>query len=192
LYFSVLFYLDSYTFGPKQVFNVVMKAIIQRVTKASVSVDGEVVGCINNGLCVLLGIARTDTAKDAEYMVRKILNLRLFDDDAGGRWKKSVKDKDYEVLCVSQFTLQCVLKGNKPDFHHAMGGVDSEPFYEEMLKDLAKNYDQEKIKAGKFGAHMQVHIDNDGPVTIELNSPQPKPPVAAQKEKTKNEEKKEE
>lgn len=122
--------------------------------------------------CVLFGISKHDNAKDLEYMVRKILNLRLFDDENGVRWKHSVKDKEYELLCVSQFTLQSVLKGNKPDFHNAMGAENSQAFYDSILTELGKNYNPEKIKNGKFGAYMQVEIQNDGPVTIEINSPQ--------------------
>jgi len=158
-----------------------MKAIIQRVTKASVSVGDDTISSIGRGLCVLLGISRNDTDKDAEFMIRKILNLRLFDDENGKRWCRSVKDCNLEVLCVSQFTLQCVLKGNKPDFHEAMAGEQSKIMYDKFLDDMKKNYDPEKIKNGVFGAHMVVSIDNDGPVTIEVNSPPPK-----QSKKVKN------
>ncbi|WP_411027369.1 D-aminoacyl-tRNA deacylase, partial [Salmonella sp. s54925] len=108
-----------------------MRAIIQRVKRASVTVDGEVVSCIKQGLCVLVGICNDDTRKDLEYIVNKVLKLRLFEED-GKRWKKSVMDLDYEVLCVSQFTLMSVLKGNKPDFHKAMDGELSKHFYEEF------------------------------------------------------------
>lgn len=163
-----------------------MRAIIQRVTKASVSVNGEVISSIGQGLCVLIGISRKDGPKDAEYIVRKILNLRLFDDDEGKGWKLNVKDKNFEILCVSQFTLQCVLKGNKPDFHEAMGSESSKQFYQEILNDLGKNYDASKIKDGQFGAYMQVNIENDGPVTIELNSPQTQQPQKQQKKKQEN------
>lgn len=151
-----------------------MRAIIQRVTAASVSVDGEVISSIGKGLCVLLGISKYDTSKEIEYIVRKILNLRVFDDN-GQRWKKSVVDKNLEILCVSQFTLQAVLKGNKPDYHLAMGGDQSETFYQEFLQHLRSAYRPDAIKDGKFGAYMQVHIQNDGPVTISLETPPPKP-----------------
>ncbi|XP_013406551.1 D-aminoacyl-tRNA deacylase [Lingula anatina] len=165
-----------------------MRAVIQRVMKASVSVDGEIVSSIDRGLCVLLGISHNDTPKEFDYMVRKILNLRLFDDDQGKRWMKSVKDKNFEVLCVSQFTLYHVLKGNKPDFHNAMGGEAAEAFYQNFLKELGKAYDHGKIKDGKFGAYMQVHIQNDGPVTITLDSPaQTQEPKGALKGKQKRE-----
>ncbi|KAL3873545.1 hypothetical protein ACJMK2_036645 [Sinanodonta woodiana] len=148
-----------------------MKAIIQRVTKASVTVGDELISSIGKGLCVLVGISRKDSPAETEYMVRKILNLRIFDDDDGKRWSKSVMDKQYEVLCVSQFTLNMILKGNKPDFHDAMGPEVSEQFYENFLQQMREAYTPEKIKDGKFGAMMQVHIQNDGPVTIPLETP---------------------
>ncbi|XP_068447912.1 D-aminoacyl-tRNA deacylase 1 isoform X2 [Clinocottus analis] len=148
-----------------------MRAIIQRVTKASVTVGEEEISSIGRGLCVLLGVSVEDTQKDADYIVRKILHLRLFEDDSGRAWAKSVMDRDFEVLCVSQFTLQCVLKGNKPDFHAAMPAELAQPFYASILKSMRSSYKPELIKDGKFGACMQVSIQNDGPVTIELTSP---------------------
>lgn len=148
-----------------------MKAIIQRVTKASVTVGEEQVSAIGRGLCVLLGISVDDTQKDAEYIVRKILNLRLFEDENGKMWTKSVMDKEFEILCVSQFTLQCILKANKPDFHSAMPAELAQPFYSSILENMRSSYKPELIKDGQFGARMQVHIQNDGPVTIELVSP---------------------
>ncbi|XP_029330205.1 D-aminoacyl-tRNA deacylase 1 isoform X2 [Mus caroli] len=150
-----------------------MKAVVQRVTRASVTVGGEQISAIGRGICVLLGISMEDSQKEVEHMVRKILNLRVFEDESGKHWSKSVMDKEYEVLCVSQFTLQCVLKGNKPDFHLAMPTEQAESFYNSFLEQLRKSYRPELIRDGKFGAYMQVHIQNDGPVTIELESPAP-------------------
>lgn len=149
-----------------------MRAIIQRVARAGVTVDGKVVSSIAEGVCVLLGICRQDTVKDAEFISRKILNLRLFDDEAGKRWAKSVKDKNLEILCVSQFTLHAVLKGNKPDFHQSMTGELSKPLFESTLEMLEKGFRKEKVKTGVFGAMMQVEIVNDGPVTITIDSHQ--------------------
>ncbi|KAM6939909.1 D-aminoacyl-tRNA deacylase 1 [Xenentodon cancila] len=148
-----------------------MRAVVQRVTKASVTVGGDQVSSIGRGLCVLLGISVDDTQRDAEYMVRKILNLRLFEDEDGRAWSKSVMDQELEVLCVSQFTLQCILKGNKPDFHSAMPAELAQPFYNRILEDMRSAYKPELVKDGKFGAYMQVHLQNDGPVTVELTSP---------------------
>ncbi|XP_041911066.1 D-aminoacyl-tRNA deacylase 1 [Arvicola amphibius] len=150
-----------------------MKAVVQRVTRASVTVGGEQISAIGRGICVLLGISVEDSQKELEHMVRKILNLRVFEDESGKHWSKSVMDKQYEVLCVSQFTLQCVLKGNKPDFHLAMPTEQAESFYNSFLEQLRKSYRPELVRDGKFGAYMQVHIQNDGPVTIELESPAP-------------------
>ncbi|XP_012696413.1 D-aminoacyl-tRNA deacylase 1 [Clupea harengus] len=148
-----------------------MKVVIQRVTQASVSVGEQQISSIGKGLCVLLGISTEDTQKDVDYMVRKILNLRVFEDDGGRPWSKSVMERELEVLCVSQFTLQCVLKGNKPDFHRAMPAELAQPFYSAMLERLREAYTPERIKDGQFGGYMQVHIQNDGPVTIQLESP---------------------
>ncbi|ERE70493.1 D-tyrosyl-tRNA(Tyr) deacylase 1-like protein [Cricetulus griseus] len=134
-------------------------------------VGGEQISAIGRGICVLLGISVEDSQKELEHMVRKILNLRVFEDESGKHWSKNVMDKQYEVLCVSQFTLQCVLKGNKPDFHLAMPTEQAESFYNSFLEQLRKSYRPELIRDGKFGAYMQVHIQNDGPVTIELESP---------------------
>nr|XP_020842322.1 D-tyrosyl-tRNA(Tyr) deacylase 1 isoform X2 [Phascolarctos cinereus] len=139
--------------------------------KKEALVGEEQISSIGRGICVLLGISMEDTQKELEHMVRKILNLRVFEDESGKHWSKSVMDKQYEVLCVSQFTLQCILKGNKPDYHMAMPTEQAEIFYNNFLEQLRKAYKPEFIKDGKFGAYMQVHIQNDGPVTIELESP---------------------
>uniref|UniRef100_A0A1A9V143 D-aminoacyl-tRNA deacylase n=1 Tax=Glossina austeni TaxID=7395 RepID=A0A1A9V143_GLOAU len=138
-----------------------MKTIVQRVTAAKVTVGEEVISSIGRGLCVLVGITHTDTGKDVEYLSRKLLALRLFEDENGKRWQKSVKDENLEILCISQFTLYHRLKGNKPDFHMAMQGEQAQILYQSFLKRLAN---------GVFGAYMQVHIQNDGPVTVELDS----------------------
>ncbi|XP_017119302.1 D-aminoacyl-tRNA deacylase isoform X2 [Drosophila elegans] len=105
--------------------------------------------------------------------VRKILALRLFEEE-GKRWQKSVKDLNLELLCVSQFTLYHRLKGNKPDFSAAMKGEEAQQLYNHFLDRLGQSYDSSKIKDGKFGAYMQVHIENDGPVTINLETPDQK------------------
>lgn len=135
------------------------------------TVNDELVSSIGRGLCVLIGISQTDTKEDANYIARKLLSIRLFDDDTGKRWQKSVKDLQYDLLCVSQFTLYNRLKGNKPDFHLAMQGTDASNLYNFLLQQLGNQYTADKIKDGVFGAMMQVHIQNDGPVTIEIESP---------------------
>ncbi|XP_006614446.1 uncharacterized protein LOC102681677 isoform X1 [Apis dorsata] len=146
-----------------------MKAVIQRVTKASVSVDGQVISSIGNGLCILIGIKRDDTIEDIKYIVKKILNTKIFDDD-NKKWNANVMDKQYEILCISQFTLYHALKGNRLDFHKAMSAQDAGPFYNKFLIELGKNYKPELIKDGKFGAMMEVDIKNNGPVTLEIES----------------------
>ncbi|KAI9025879.1 D-tyrosyl-tRNA deacylase [Phycomyces nitens] len=149
-----------------------MRAVLQRVTRASVTVDNQIVGSIQKGICVLVGIATDDVEKDVDYMVNKILNVRVFDDQAtGAMWKAGAKQAGLEILCVSQFTLQGqTTKGNKPDFHRAMRTDDAKSMYELFLSKLGKAYDPAKIKDGKFGEMMSVEIINDGPVTLELDS----------------------
>ncbi|XP_013186100.2 D-aminoacyl-tRNA deacylase 1 [Amyelois transitella] len=148
-----------------------MKALIQRVMNANVTVNSEPISSIGQGLCVLIGICNGDTVKDMEYIVRKILSIKIFDDESNKRWKKNVVEKQFEVLCVSQFTLYNTWKGTKPDFHHAMPGEKSKEFYMKFLEMLRDQYQPEKIKDGEFGAYMQVSIQNDGPVTFTIESP---------------------
>ena len=147
-----------------------MKAVVQRVLSGSVSVEGEMVSNIGKGLVALIGIHKDDTKVEMDYIVRKLVNLRMWEDDSGRRWAKSAKDLGLEVLCVSQFTLYHVMKGNKPDFHLAMGGEQSKLFYQQFLIEMKKAYSEEKVKDGLFGANMQVELVNDGPVTLELES----------------------
>ncbi|XP_068619795.1 D-aminoacyl-tRNA deacylase [Battus philenor] len=148
-----------------------MKALIQRVKNAKVTVNGELISSIEQGACILIGINSSDTIKDMEYIVKKILSIRIFDDENNKRWQKNVVDKQYEILCVSQFTLYNTWKGNKPDFHKAMGADRSKEFYEKFIQMLKDKYKADKVKDGLFGAYMQVSIQNDGPVTLEIESP---------------------
>uniref|UniRef100_A0A0N5ANW7 D-aminoacyl-tRNA deacylase n=1 Tax=Syphacia muris TaxID=451379 RepID=A0A0N5ANW7_9BILA len=148
-----------------------MRAVIQRVTKAAVYVENELISSIGPGICALIGIGSNDTPEDIDYIVRKLINLRLFPNDSSGkRWDRSVKDNGYEILCVSQFTLFGAPKGNKLDFHKSMGTPDAPIFYETFINTLRSSYIPDKIKDGKFGAYMKVEIENDGPVTILLDS----------------------
>ncbi|XP_065655914.1 D-aminoacyl-tRNA deacylase 1 isoform X2 [Hydra vulgaris] len=146
-----------------------MRAIVQKVTSASVSVKNKLISSIGCGLCVFIGISRNDTKKDIDYMINKILNLKIFD-DGDSRWKKSVKDKNYEILCVSQFTLHSILKGNKLDFHLSMSSSLSKDFYNSFVQQLGIAFCPDNVKDGVFGEYMQVDIQNDGPVTIQLDS----------------------
>ncbi|KAJ1925768.1 D-tyrosyl-tRNA(Tyr) deacylase [Tieghemiomyces parasiticus] len=136
-----------------------MRAVLQRVTQASVEVEGSVVGAINKGVCVLVGITHEDGAKDIEYIVRKVLNLRVFDDEDGSMWKKSVKELNLGVL-----------SGSKPDFHLAMKSAQSKEVYQQFLDKLRADYRPDMVQDGSFGAMMNVKIQNDGPVTIILDS----------------------
>ncbi|RZF41920.1 hypothetical protein LSTR_LSTR005688 [Laodelphax striatellus] len=153
-----------------------MRAVVQRVTSANVSVNGEVISDIKQGLCVLLSISRDETIQQVDYMVNKLLNVRLFDEDTEGgkRWAKGVKDRGLEILCISQITLYHTLKGNKPDFHLAMAPEPSKNLFSQFMDRLRTSYEPEKVKEGQFGAYMQVSILNDGPVTIILESPEKK------------------
>eukprot|EP01098_Paradermamoeba_levis_P012596 TRINITY_DN553_c0_g6_i4.p1 TRINITY_DN553_c0_g6~~TRINITY_DN553_c0_g6_i4.p1 ORF type:complete len:293 (+),score=53.66 TRINITY_DN553_c0_g6_i4:747-1625(+) len=153
-----------------------MKVVIQRVKSASVTVDGVVISQIGRGLLVLVGICKDDSEEDADYICKKVLGARLFEDETGKHWSKSAKDKGLEILFVSQFTLYAYLNGNKPDFHLAMGSEVSRTFYENFLQKVTSQYDKAKIKDGQFGAMMDVGLVNEGPVTLLLDSAQRGPP----------------
>ena len=147
--------------------------MIQRVKSASVRVDGELVSEIGRGLLVLVGIHKYDTNEERNNLVRKILNLRAFEDPSSEeekkRWNKSVLDLDLEVLLVSQFTLIHSMKGNKPDFRHAMAGEKAKEFFDSFVQEMKKNHKNgDLVKEGKFGAMMDVQLINDGPVTLQL------------------------
>ncbi|KAK7976128.1 hypothetical protein PG989_014591 [Apiospora arundinis] len=148
-----------------------MKAIIQRVLSASVTVDKEVVSSIGKGVLVFAAVAPGDTEKEADSLAAKVLKMKLWDDEAGGRWKKSVQDIEGEVLCVSQFTLLAqTKKGSKPDFHGAMGGDEAKRLYDYFFSKVQQTYSPERVKDGVFQAMMEVALVNDGPVTLELNA----------------------
>lgn len=148
-----------------------MKFVIQRVNSASVKVGGEIVGSIGRGLLVLIGLTHNDKYSDIEFATNKLLNIRLFDDEKGNRLKESVKSLNLEILLVSQFTLYSILKGNKPDFHNALGPDEALKMYSIFLETLSKKHPG-KIQAGKFGEHMEVSLVNDGPVTINWDYPE--------------------
>ena len=145
-----------------------MKALLQRVSQASVSVDGEEVGRIGRGLVVFLGVADGDTEKDAQYLMQKIINLRIFA-DSEQKFNLSALDVGGELLLVSQFTLLAdTRKGRRPSFESA-----ARPEKAEELFNCAVRLAQDsglKVATGRFQQHMQVEIHNDGPVTIMLDS----------------------
>ena len=145
-----------------------MKAVIQRVAHASVVVDGATVGKCGNGYMILLGVAEGDTELDAELLCRKIVNLRIFSDEAG-KMNRSIKDIDGEMLVISQFTLMANYRnGNRPDFLASAKPDEANRLYEYFMS-LAKK-EVRSVKAGIFGAHMEVSLLNDGPVTIVMDS----------------------
>ncbi|GAV87038.1 peroxidase domain-containing protein/Tyr_Deacylase domain-containing protein [Cephalotus follicularis] len=148
-----------------------MRAVVQRVTSASVDVEGRIVSEIGPGLLALVGIHDSDTDSDADYICRKVLNMRLFPNDISGKgWDLNVMQRNYEVLLVSQFTLYGFLKGNKPDFHVAMPPQRAKPFYASLVHKFRQSYNPDAIKDGVFGAMMKVNLINDGPVTMQLDS----------------------
>ena len=145
-----------------------MKVLVQRVSRASVSVDGEVVGRIGLGLVGLVGVAQGDTEEDARYLVEKTVNLRIFPDEAG-KFNRSLVDVGGELLLVSQFTLIAdTRKGRRPSFIEAAGPAEAEALFNRFV-DLARATGL-KVETGRFQQHMLVEIHNDGPVTILLDS----------------------
>lgn len=145
-----------------------MRAVVQRVKRSSVSVDGRIIGEIGAGFNVLLGISPEDTDKDLKYIEDKIAGLRLFD-DAEGVMNISLEDRKGEILLISQFTLYGDARnGRRPSYIHASKGEEAVKFYETMAGNLKRR--GFKVETGEFGANMEVTIVNDGPVTILLDS----------------------
>lgn len=144
-----------------------MRVIVQRVSEAKVTVDKEVIGSINQGLLLLVGIHEDDTNDQLQWMCDKILKLRVFSDDIG-KMNKSVTDIQGGILVVSQFTLYGdVKKGTRPSYIEAARPDKAEPMYNQMI-DYFKNKSELNIQTGRFGAMMNVHLLNDGPVTLIL------------------------
>lgn len=146
-----------------------MKAVIQRVSRASVSVDGALVSEIKKGYMILLGVMDDDTKEDAEILARKTASLRVFEDDEG-KMNLDIKSVDGEILAISQFTLCADLKkGNRPSFIRSAPPVDANALYEYFCSELLENGIKNVYK-GVFGADMKVDLLNDGPVTILYDS----------------------
>ena len=145
-----------------------MRALVQRVARASVEIDGEETSSIGPGLAVLLGVAAGDDESDARYLVDKIANLRIFADESN-RFNRSALDTAAELLVVSQFTLYAdTRKGRRPDFTSAASPVQAERLYEHTV-NLFRQAGL-RVATGRFQAYMQVHLQNDGPVTLMLDS----------------------
>jgi D-tyrosyl-tRNA(Tyr) deacylase len=146
-----------------------MRCVVQRVSEARVIVDENIVGEIQQGLVVLLGIEAADTEDDAQWLAKKIVQMRIFS-DADGKMNLSVQDVGGNILLISQFTLHASTeKGNRPSFIKAARPEQAIPLYERMIA-LLENLLQKKPATGIFGADMKVHLVNDGPVTIWLDS----------------------
>jgi D-tyrosyl-tRNA(Tyr) deacylase len=146
-----------------------MRAVIQRVSKASVTIDNAIYSQINNGLLVLLGIEDADTVEDIEWLSGKIVNLRIFNDE-NGVMNVAVKDIGGDILVVSQFTLHAsTKKGNRPSYIKASKPEYAVPMYEKFVQQLSKELGK-TVKTGLFGADMKVELLNDGPVTIVIDT----------------------
>lgn len=144
-----------------------MIAVLQRVSASSVSVDGEIIGEIARGLNILLGVLKGDTEEDVQKAVAKIINLRIFADDAG-KMNRSLLDIGGEALVISQFTLGAnVTRGRRPSFDNAAAPEEAKRLYEDFVKQLSQHV---RVQTGQFAAYMQVSIENDGPVTIVLDT----------------------
>ncbi|SHO60905.1 D-aminoacyl-tRNA deacylase [Algoriphagus zhangzhouensis] len=146
-----------------------MIVVIQRASEASVKIEGEIKASIGNGLMILLGIEEADGQEDIDWLTRKIINLRIFPDEAGVM-NKSLLDADGEILLISQFTLHAsTKKGNRPSYIKAARPETAIPLYEQMISSLEKELGK-SIGTGEFGADMKVSLVNDGPVTIVIDS----------------------
>lgn len=145
-----------------------MRVVIQKVSEASVSVEGQSLGAIKKGFMLLVGVGQEDTEVDADYLARKIANLRVFEDEQG-KMNLALKDVAGEILSISQFTLLAnTKKGNRPSFIEAAAPETGDLLYEKLNASLrAEGF---TVKTGQFGAHMQVQLINDGPVTILIDS----------------------
>jgi D-tyrosyl-tRNA(Tyr) deacylase len=146
-----------------------MRAVIQRVTKASCTVDNQITGQIQKGLMILLGVEEADTTEDLKWLGQKFINLRIFEDEQG-MMNKSIQDVDGNILLISQFTLFAqTKKGNRPSFIRAAKPDKAKPMYEEMALLLSQLL-QKEVQLGIFGADMKIDLLNDGPVTIVMDT----------------------
>lgn len=145
-----------------------MRILVQRVKSAQVDVDGKTIGKIDKGFLVFIGIKETDNEEIADRMIKKLIDLRIFEDEAG-KTNQSLKDVSGELLLVSQFTLYAdCRKGNRPSFIHAGSPAMAEPLYQYMIEECRKKVDH--VATGEFGADMKVSLLNDGPFTIWMDS----------------------
>jgi len=147
-----------------------MRAVIQRVENASVTINGAIYNSIDNGLLVLLGIEDNDGDEDIEWLIKKIINLRIFNDNQGVM-NISLNDNAGSVLLISQFTLYAsIKKGNRPSYIKAAKPEVAIPIYKRFIQELILQTEEQRVKTGQFGADMKVSLLNDGPVTIIMDS----------------------
>lgn len=146
-----------------------MRIVVQRVSEASVRIDGNIVGSISQGLMILVGVETIDSQSDADYLIQKLINLRIFSDEEG-KMNLSIQDVGGELLVVSQFTLHAFTKkGNRPSYIRAARPKQAIPVYTYFIEQAQKEL-KSKIQTGEFGADMKVSLVNDGPVTIIIDS----------------------
>ncbi|MBB4037956.1 D-tyrosyl-tRNA(Tyr) deacylase [Dysgonomonas hofstadii] len=146
-----------------------MRVLIQRVSQSSVTIEDQIKSSISDGMLIFVGIENEDSAEDMEWLCKKIINLRIFNDD-NGVMNKSIIEADGEILVVSQFTLHAsTKKGNRPSYIKAAKPDISIPLYEKFCETLEQHF-QKKVQTGEFGADMKVSLINDGPVTIWMDS----------------------
>ncbi|MFN2363702.1 MAG: D-aminoacyl-tRNA deacylase [Halarsenatibacteraceae bacterium] len=145
-----------------------MRAVVQRVLDSEVKVDNKVIGSINEGLCVLLGVGNKDTKEDADYLIDKIINLRVFDDE-DGKMNLSAKDLNREIMVISQFTLYGDCRsGRRPGYSEAASPGKAEKLYDYFIDKIKET--ELKVANGEFKAYMNVSLNNDGPVTLLIDS----------------------
>lgn len=147
-----------------------MRIVLQKVSQASVKVDNKIISEIKKGYLLLVGIGVEDEIEDIEQLSKKVIGLKIFEDENDKFWKKTIKEINGEILSVSQFTLMGRTNKNKPDFHKAQKGEIAKKLYEIFLNNLKLGIGEDKVKDGEFGAMMDVGISNDGPVTFILDS----------------------
>jgi D-tyrosyl-tRNA(Tyr) deacylase len=146
-----------------------MRAVIQRVKKASVTIDGKITSAINEGLMILVGIEHSDSDEDINWLCNKIVQLRIFNDDKG-IMNLSIIDYGGEILIISQFTLHAMTKkGNRPSYIRAASPETALPLYEKLKMTLSRLMEKE-VRSGEFGAKMEIELINDGPVTIIIDT----------------------
>ena len=183
LFFVLLLIIDicHYFYHPFYPAVAAMRIVVQRVKSASVTVEGNKVSQIGPGIMALVGIHEHDQPSDLAFCCKRLLGAKLWENENGAMWRQGVKQKGYEVLSVSQFTLYGTLtKKNQPDYKKAMKAIPAQELYDTFLGMLRDNYEPDKISDGAFGELMDVELINDGPVTIVIESdPQsPPPPIA--------------